>query len=395
MAQAQLAYITPEVIAWARKLDYITIDDAAKAVTVKRDKIVAWEQGESLPSINQAKKLAKKYRVPFVYFFLPSPPDKYKRPKNTDYRTFTYEAFLPNDQSSKLSFLIRDVMDRRDVMLEMYSELNYKTSPFDAIIDLEKRDELAIASYIRDLIGLSKEKQFKFRKTDEAFKFYLDTFEKLGILVFQAAGIDPVEMRGMSIYENIFPIIVVNRKDEISARIFTMFHELVHILSRTPGICDTMYNFNSKTTKEIELICNRIAAKILVPEELLNASPHLSNIKKYGWDDEYIRSIARDFAVSREVIIGRLHEMNIIKLDFYLKKLRLYSEEYADYSEKKKNSSNGFLPPSTDISSQVGKLYARTVLSAFNQEIITPKVASGYLSGLRLQHFDKIERWCF
>jgi len=395
MAKIQLAYISPEVISWARNLDGITIDDAAKAAAVKNDKLVAWEKGESLPSVTQAKKLAKKYRVPYVYFFLQSPPEKYKRPKNADYRTFAYNILLMESQSRELSFLLRDVMERRDVMIEMYRELNYDIISFDAFVDLEKSDEQSIAKFIRDFIGLTEEKQIKFRKTDEAFKFYMEAYENMGILVFQAAGIDPKEMRGMSIYEDAFPIIVVNRKDEVSARIFTMFHELVHILTRTPGICDTMSNISGKTIKEIELMCNRIAAKILVPEELLNSSMHLSAIRKYGWDDDYIRKIAKDFAVSREVIIGRLYDMGVIKMDFYLAKLRQYSDEYANYVKIKNDSKKGFLPPSTDISSQVGKLYARTVLNAFNQDIITPKMASGYLSGLRIQHFEKVERWCF
>lgn len=215
MANGELAYITPEVIAWARNLDDITIEDAAKAATVKNEKIIAWENGEYLPTINQAKKLAKKYRVPYVLFFLPSPPDKYKRPRNADYRTFAHDSLFQNSKSRELSFLLRDVMDRRDAMVEMYYELKLDTVEMDTFIDLDKSDELSISTYIRELIGLNNEKQVKFRTPDTAFHFYLEAFENMGILIFQATGIDLKEMRGMSIYENIFPIIVVNRKDEV------------------------------------------------------------------------------------------------------------------------------------------------------------------------------------
>ena len=388
-----MAFVTPEVIAWARKLDGINVEDAAKVASVKTEQIMIWEQGEALPSVTQAKKLAKKYRVPYVYFFLPSPPDKYKRPKNADYRTFV-DTMFPTWPSPELSFLLRDVMERRDVMIEMYSELKYDINPFNSYLDLEKSDENFISEFIRNLVDLTKDRQFKFRKSEEAFRYYLQAFEKLGILVFQAAKIDSSEMRGISIYEDTFPIIVINRKDEVSARIFTMFHELVHIITRTPGICDTMNNFSQKSIKEIEIMCNRIAAKVLVPEELLRQSKYFVEMKEYGWKDGYIRKLANDFAVSKEVIIGRLHEIGFIKRDFYLKKLKQFSTEYLEYARRAKKK-DGFLPPSIDISSQVGKLYARTVLNAFNQEIISPKAASGYLSGLRLQHFEKIERWCF
>ena len=98
--------------------------------------------------------------------------------------------------------------------------------------------------------------------------------------------------------------------------------------------------------------------------------------------------------MSREVIIGRFLTLNKISFDFYNNKLAQYSDEYEQY-KRQQGKKDGFIPPSTDICSQVGKLYARTIMSAYNQELITPRDASQFLSGLRLQHFDKVERWCF
>jgi hypothetical protein len=51
--------------------------------------------------------------------------------------------------------------------------------------------------------------------------------------------------------------------------------------------------------------------------------------------------------------------------------------------------------PSIDAESQLGKTYIKTVLTAYNQDIITARDAIQYFDGLRLKHFEKLERWCF
>ena len=73
--------------------------------------------------------------------------------------------------------------------------------------------------------------------------------------------------------------------------------------------------------------------------------------------------------------------------------LNRYSEEYKTHQMKK--SSKGFLPPVTDTATQVGKLYARTVLNAYYADKITARDTSGYLLNLKAKNFGKLERWCF
>lgn len=388
---ARNALVTPALLSWARERIKLSPEEAAKTAGITVEKLHNWEAGESLPTINQAKKLAKKMRIPYVYFFLPEPPQNYKLPKNQDYRTFANQPIA--EYSLALQYLCIDVMERRDVILELYEEMNMNTVPFEQYIDISATDNSSIAQTIRSLLELTLEKQRKFKTSNDAFNYYLEAFSKIGILVFQADKVEKTEMRGMSIYGKVFPIIVVNRKDEYNARTFTLFHELVHLLTRTPGICDAL-GLSAKSDFDIEIRCNEIAAEALVPQAPLLQNEAYRHIQQYGWDDDQIRKIARFFSTSREVIIGRLASLKIISIDFYNEKLNQYTDEYRQY-EKNKKKTDGFLPPSTDVCSQVGKLYARTVINAYNNEIITPRDASHYLSGLRVQHFDKVERWCF
>lgn len=385
------ALVTPQLLIWARERVGMSASLAAKAVGVKMDKYECWERGELLPTVNQAKKFARRAKIPYAWLFLAIPPEKYKLPKNTDYRTFANQALL--GYSMELQYLVADVAMRRDAMIELYAEMEIPLPRFEQYMDASTSDDATAAHTIRSLLGITLERQRKFRNSNEAFNFYMEALSAIGILVFQAGKLEKSVMRGMSIYDPVFPIIVVNRKDEFNARIFTLMHEFVHILTRTPGICDT-FSIERQSRFEIEIKCNRIAATALVPQDALITDLNWSQIQQYGWDDDAVQRIARRFSVSREVIIGRFLTLNKISFDFYNDKLAQYSDEYEQY-KRQQGKKDGFIPPSTDICSQVGKLYARTIMSAYNQELITPRDASQFLSGLRLQHFDKVERWCF
>lgn len=63
------ALITPQMLVWARERIEMPVDLAAKAVGVTVDKYQSWEQGEKLPTINQAKKFAKKVKIPYAWLF--------------------------------------------------------------------------------------------------------------------------------------------------------------------------------------------------------------------------------------------------------------------------------------------------------------------------------------
>ena len=119
MGKSIQALITPEVLAWARNLDGLTIEDAASRLNIAADKIRAWENGQAHPTLRQAKELAKYYRIPFVTLYLPDPPKKPKRIDRVDYRTFG-NVGVAITTSRELRWLLRDIEDRRDSMIELY-----------------------------------------------------------------------------------------------------------------------------------------------------------------------------------------------------------------------------------------------------------------------------------
>lgn len=389
MAKSIPAIVTPEALQWARNLDRISVDEIAQKLKVDVAKIHAWENGSKYPTLVQAKSLAKQYRVPFAYFYLPDTPQKTKRLKKVDYRTFGNWGLI--EMSREFRWFLRDIEDRRDTMLELYAEAELDVTPFTTSLTPDV-SEVTLAAQLREVLSLSHEVQVKFRKPDAALSYCISKLEERDFLVFQAAKIQQSEMRGLSVAYETFPIIVLNRKDETSARLFTLFHELVHILTRTSGICNDM-NQDKVQSNQIELFCNKVAGLALVPTDFLQQNKNISLIQLYGLDDTYVNAIARDFAVSREVILHRLWDIGIVDQTTYFDTLTRYSEEYMTFKNKKKT--NGFLPPALDKGTQVGKLYTKAVMSAYHADKLTPREASSYLLGLRVKHFGAIERWCY
>lgn len=205
------AIVTPKVLQWARSLDRITVDEIAQKLKVDVDRIEAWESGREYPTLPQAKKLAKQYRVPFAYFYLPDTPQKTKRLEKIDYRTFGNWGI--NDMSREMRWFLRDVEDRRDIMIELYKEAEIKPTQFTLKLSVEATEEV-IANQIRNLLSLTDEVQLKLRKPEVALMYCISKLEAQDFLIFQAAKIQPEEMRGLSVAYDVFPIIALNRKDE-------------------------------------------------------------------------------------------------------------------------------------------------------------------------------------
>lgn len=389
MGKSIPAIVTPEILSWARGLDKITVDEIAQKMNVATTKVLAWEKGIEYPTLAQAKSLAKYYRVPFAYFYLPNTPKKIKRLETVDYRTFGNLGM--REMSRELRWFLRDIENRRDTIIELYGEVQAEPSVLTLNIPVKTTEE-SFANQIREYLSLTNELQIKFRKPEEALSYCISKLEEKDFLVFQAAKIQPDEMRGLSLAYEVFPIIALNRKDEFSARLFTLLHELVHILSRKSGICNDM-NLDKKQQEDFEIFCNKVAGLSLVPTDHLRKNKNICLIRQYGPDECYISAIARDFAVSREVILHRLMDIKVISRKTYFEILNRYSEEYLAYKKRKKEK--GFLPPAVDKGTQVGRLYTKTVLSAYHADKLTPREVSNCLLGLRVTQFVAIERWCY
>ena len=92
-----------------------------------------------------------------------------------------------------------------------------------------------MAAQIRDFLGITLDEQFAWRKDDTALKAWRAAFFKVGVTVFKDAFGEETYC-GFSLYDEEFPIIYVNNSNAKTRQIFTLCHELAHLVFRTSGI---------------------------------------------------------------------------------------------------------------------------------------------------------------
>lgn len=300
--------ITPAVVQWARERAGYSLKDAARVFT----KIAAWESGEALPSYVQVEQMAGKFKTPVAVFFFPKPPAV--PPVEQSFRTLTPEDFAAIPRTVRL------FLRRGQAMQINLAELNDGKNPAPRLItrDLEFTPNTSldkIAAEVRAYLDVSIEEQASWNSVDHALEAWRDVFAtRAGVYVFKDA-FRASHYFGFCLYDDEFPIIYVNNSSTKSRQIFTLFHELGHLLFHTSGIDildDPFLDHLTGAEQKIEIICNGLAARTLVPDDVLDKMLEGLKIGR-----EAATQMANYFSVSREVIYRRFLDRGLISATEY------------------------------------------------------------------------------
>jgi Zn-dependent peptidase ImmA (M78 family)/transcriptional regulator with XRE-family HTH domain len=262
MARGEEIPVNPQIIAWARKRAGFSDEEATR----KFPKIAAWEAGEALPSYPQLELMAEAFRVPIAVFFFPQPPDV--PPIGETFRT------LPDTEFEQLPRRIQQLLRKAKAFQLGLYELCQGRNPADRLITSEveftaRMSVDTMAARVRSYLGVSLEQQSAWRTAEDALKQWRDALYRVGIFVFKDAFREE-SFSGFSLYDDVFPIIYVNNSQAETRQIFTLFHELAHLLFHTSGIDpldDEYIERLHDRPQHIEMLCNRFAAQFLVPEK--------------------------------------------------------------------------------------------------------------------------------
>ncbi len=99
------------------------------------------------------------------------------------------------------------------------------------------------------------------------FEIYREKFYDIGIYVFKDSFKDNA-ISGLCVKDNRFPVIVINNSMSFARQIFTLFHELYHLISDTSGaeiIRDDFFSMLDEGQSDIERNCDSFANSFLVP----------------------------------------------------------------------------------------------------------------------------------
>lgn len=369
--------VNPEVLKWAREKSGYTIDTLSKSI---KENVEKWESGEIKPTWNQLIELGSVYKRPASFFLMSKPPIESDE-DITDYRTFNeITAF----KSPKLLYEIRRAKERRQIALNIVEGYGIVINNFQW--QIKEKDPTKFVKFIREKLGITIDEQVSWRSNRyDAFNKWKNAIENLDILIFETEDVDPLEMRGFCISKKKFPIIVLNGSDEVNPRIFTLIHELVHIILNNSALCDL------KWKDETEIFCNKVAGEVLVPKKDLLEDNIVVSHEGVEWDDEELKRISNKFKVSKEVILRRLLIFKRTSNNFYNNKKKEWDEKFRMEKERKKRELKESKkeirraqPPL--IIKYNGHSFTNLVLSAYENGNLTSIEFSNYLGGIKLKH---------
>lgn len=139
-----------------------------------------------------------------------------------------------------------------------------------------------------------------------------DRFSNLAEAIENRLGIDVMvesysreDFAGASITDWTFPFILVNEDQPTTRALFTLAHELGHVLSKGGAILTLDANLTALTNWE--RFANAFAANFLMPEAHVNAI-----VKKQGREVGSLATMLVEFGVSFESLVYRLHNLALI-----------------------------------------------------------------------------------
>ena len=251
--------INPELIRWARERAGYSLE----AAEMHFRHIRAWESGDQAPRYVQLERVADRFGVPVSVLFFPEPPDL--PAPSRSFRT------LPEREFAALPPRIHLLVRKAQAFQISLSELTERRSPATQPILRELYGRGPDPERARAVLGVSLEDQRSWSDTAAAFKGWRSALYEAGVFVFKDAFRQD-DYCGFSIYDAELPLIYVNNSRAPTRQIFTLFHELGHLLHETSGldpVSDDMLQRLPGSSRSVETRCNSFAADFLLPHSEL------------------------------------------------------------------------------------------------------------------------------
>jgi Zn-dependent peptidase ImmA (M78 family) len=365
--------IDPAILDWAIKSSGWKKDELISSLKVSEKTFNGWLDSSTKLSIRQLEDLANKTKRPLASFFLPKPPIEKPLPK--DYR------MLPNREgefTKKTTFAIRRIRMLQTLSKELLVNINESSKVKLKKVKTSENPKKIASYYRKNIFKLTEERQRKLREY-ELYNFLRDKIEDLNIIPFQISM--PLEdARGFALVDDTPKIVVVNSKDDIRPRIFSLMHEFGHILLNESAI--DLPDESLKTQNKIERWCNVFASEFLFPEDLAKKvfSENKANLTKTN----ILKTLSNRFGISKATLIYKMLNLNYIskkECEEILRRPRKIKE--------KKKSKGGGIPADRKCLSEMGNKFVSLVANNYDKKHITYSDALSYLS-IKTKKFEKV-----
>ena len=317
--------INKELIEWA----IIRNGNSVEEFYSQNANVESWINGEKFPTVKQLETFTHKVHVPFGYMFLPKPPNEtiplpfFRTGKNST-----------NKVSLNVFHTVQIIQDRQNWLTEYLEDLHFPQLDFVGKFSIND-NYIDIVNDIRNVLKLELDWANKHNKWEEALDYLTIKIEEAGIIVTYNGivgnnthrVIDVNECRGFVLVNKKAPFLFINSADAKAAQMFTIIHELAHVwLGESAGF----NNANLIPADDpLELLCDKVAAELLVPE--------IYFLKKWKTSQNF-KYLSKIFKVSPIVIGRRALDLKLITFQQFI---RFYNEYMNEIKERKDRQSSG------------------------------------------------------
>lgn len=302
--------ISPETLVWATERGGYNTDSLFDIYP----KALEWIKEDSLPTIKQLEKFAKKVHVPFGFLFLK------KLPTETIPVTFyRSNGNIVKNPPLVIKDLVNTIKYKQDWLKDFLIENNYEELDFIGKLRDYRNIEISEAArIIRKSLNINIDWYNETNKSS-VFRYWIDTLENNRIFVISTGfvnnnrrTVDVDICKGFTLVDKISPFIYINTNNLGGGRIFTLLHELVHIfVGNSIGLS---YEPIHPSSVPLEKFCDEVASEILLPTDYFT---HIWNSSKGSFYDKFTK-IANTNHISKLVVMRKALDCGFIQVaDFW------------------------------------------------------------------------------
>ena len=326
--------INPAMLRWAREqAGYSSVEMVAVRLKLPQEEIEAWESGTEFPTWRQLERLARDlYHRPTALFSLPAPPEE--QSPTAEFRRLPEKALYDLEPDTWLA--IRQARARQ---LDLEDLAPFDDSPGRQIVqDLggatpDDADSLAMEA--RRYLDIAIADQLDWASEEDALDHWRGAVQLAGVWVFKR-HFKQKDVAGFCLSAPRDPLVYLNNGQPKVRQIFTLFHELAHLLfgfshlerSDIGHYVDSLEGHD----RDVEIACNRFAGEFLVPASHFqqNTAPEIVA----GITDDILVSLAHRYWVSREVVLRKCLDQHWINQQFYNEKVEEWNRQYSEDAER-------------------------------------------------------------
>lgn len=359
--------IQPNLLRWVIQRAGISEEKAIETFPL----LNGWLFQEKQPTLNQLKKFAAKFYVPFGYLFMSNLPIE-----NIPFPMFRGEAGQQDHFNLNVYDTVMNIQARQEWLEEYLEENDIKTCNFIGSITTKTSISETVRR-LRSILDLDDRWAFSLATPDAAVSLLGQKIEDTGVFLAYNGVVGnnthrPLkvsECRGFALVNEKAPYIFVNSADSKSAQLFTLIHEVAHLMLGVSAGHAGSEVLNHEAT---ENYCDMVAAEFLVPASVLREI----------WIND-TKSASRRFKASELVVARRAHDLCLMSDTEYKAFWAMYSQRQLRI--KKKSTGGSFYLTSVK---RVGRNFAIHVRNAVNNKQLNYTEAYR-LTGLYGKTYDK------